>query len=41
MGGGGGGGGVEPEKLFEPRGGEKKFFVGLLGWSGGMLPRKF
>ena len=30
---------VGPEKIFQPRGGEKKFFRPSRG-SGGMLPRK-
>ena len=34
------GGGVDPEKIFEPRGGQKKFFLGFLEGSGAMLPRK-
>ena len=28
------------KNIFEPSGGAKKFFLGLLGGSGGMLPQK-
>ena len=35
------GGGADPEKSFEPPGGDKKFFLGLLGGPGHAPLEKF
>ena len=36
-----GGGEADPEKNFEPRGGDNKFFLGLLGGPGHAPPENF